>query len=30
MTIEEIPDKAIDALNRYLDTISEDKKDNIK
>lgn len=27
---KEIPDKAIDALNRYLDTINEDKKDNIK
>ena len=25
--VKEIPDKAIDALNRYLDSIAEDKKD---
>ena len=25
--VKEIPDKAIDALNRYLDSIAEDKKE---
>ena len=25
--VKEIPDKAIDALNRYLDSITEDKKE---
>ena len=25
--IKEIPDKAIDVLNRYLDSIAEDKKE---
>lgn len=25
--VKEIPDKAVDALNRYLDSISENKKD---
>ena len=25
--VQEIPDKAIDALNRYLDSITEDKKE---
>lgn len=25
--VKEVPDKAIDALNRYLDSIAEDKKD---
>lgn len=25
--VKEIPDKAVEALNRYLDSISENKKD---
>lgn len=28
--VKEIPDKAIDAFNIYLDSITEDKKNNIK
>ena len=28
--VKEIPDKAVEALNKYLDSINEDKKDSIK
>ena len=28
--VKEIPDKAVEALNRYLDSVNEDKKDSIK